>query len=152
PLFRHRFQIDYPFASQPCDNERRTSTVATDWEQTFRNWSKPSSDDECEKQENAERMVGDAIWASDSLKYRKIKIIPQGSYRNNTNVRQESDVDVCVCCMDPFYTDYCFAGYGDAEAHNSPAAYTYAQLKNDVGAALVQKFGKNGVKRGDKAF
>ena len=77
--------------------------MATDWEQTFRNWSKPSSDDECEKQENAERMIGDAIWASDSLKNRKIKIIPQGSYRNNTNVRQESDVDICVCCMEPFF-------------------------------------------------
>ena len=126
--------------------------MATDWEQTFRNWSKPSSDDECEKQENAERMIGDAIWASDSLKNRKIKIIPQGSYRNNTNVRQESDVDICVCCMEPFFDDYEFADYNRAESGVVAATYSYAQFKNDVQAALEDKFGTDGVTRGDKAF
>ena len=126
--------------------------MATDWEQTFRNWSKPSSDDECEKQENAERMIGDAIRAHDSLKSRDVKIIPQGSYRNNTNVRQESDVDVCVSCMNPFFVDYTFADYGDSEAGNSDATYSYSQFKNDVQSALEAKFGKKGVTRGDKAF
>lgn len=126
--------------------------MATDWEQMFRNWSKPSSDDECEKQENAERMVGDAIRASDSLKTRDIKIIPQGSYRNNTNVRQESDVDICVCCMRPFFTDYSFADYGNAEAGNVDSPYTYTQFKNEVQTALETRFGKAGVTRGDKAF
>jgi hypothetical protein len=126
--------------------------VATDWEQMFRNWSKPSSDDECEKQENAERIVGDAIRASDSLKTRTIKIIPQGSYRNNTNVRQESDVDICVCCMEPFFDDYEFADYNRAESGVVAASYTYAQFKNEVQLALETRFGRAGVARGDKAF
>ena len=97
-------------------------------------------------------MIREAIDAHDPLKGRKIKVIAQGSYRNNTNVKQESDVDICVCCMDPFYTDYEFAGYGDAEVGNQTATYTYAQFKNEVEAALRKKFGNLGVKRGDKAF
>jgi hypothetical protein len=126
--------------------------LAVDWEQRFRIWSKPSSDDEWEKQENAQRMIGDAIRAYQPLKDRDIKIIGQGSYRNNTNVRQESDVDICVCCMRPFFTDYSFADYADAEAGNVDAPYTYAQFKNEVQAALEAKFGKAGASRGDKAL
>jgi len=126
--------------------------LAIDWEETFRTWSKPSSDHESEKQANAERMVGDAIRRHEPLKYRNIKIIPQGSYRNNTNVRQESDVDICVCCTDPFFPDYTFADYTAADLGNVNATYTYAQFKDEVQAALEGKFGKAGVKRGDKAF
>jgi hypothetical protein len=126
--------------------------VAIDWEQTFRAWSKPSSEHESEKQENAERMVGDAIRLYQPLKTREIKIIAQGSYRNNTNVRQESDVDICVCCMNPFFADYAFADYTASEVGNVNADYTYAQFKNEVQGALEAKFGKVGIKRGNKAF
>jgi hypothetical protein len=126
--------------------------VATDWEQTFRNWSKPSSDNECEKQENAERMIGDAVRAYNPLKQRNIKIIPQGSYRNNTKVRQESDVDICVCCMEPFFDDYVVADYGRLDAGNYAHPYTYPEFKNDVQTALEATFGKAGVTRGDKAL
>jgi len=126
--------------------------LATDWEQTFRTWSKPSSDSESEKQENAERMIGDAIRAHDPLNGLEIKIIPQGSYRNNTNVRQESDVDICVCCMDPFFEDYTWADYGRPETGNVDSSYTYVQFKNDVQGALEAKFGKPGLTRGNKAF
>ena len=121
---------------QPCDEdtvEMRGASLATDWEQTFRNWSKPSSDSECEKQENAERMIGDAICESNALQQRDIKIVPQGSYRNNTNVRQESDVDICICCMHPFFADYTFADYGQGDVGNvddsSPLERTMLQLR-----------------------
>lgn len=126
--------------------------MARDWEQTFRKWTKPSSDTECEKQANAERMISEAIREYEPLKSRNIKIVPQGSYRNNTNVKQESDVDICVCCMEPFYTDYTFADYSKAETGNVDSPYGYLQLKNEVQAALEKKFGKAGVHRGDKAF
>jgi hypothetical protein len=126
--------------------------VARNWEQTFRIWTKPSSDTEAEKQENAARMIGDAIGEYAPLKSHNIRIIPQGSYRNNTNVRHESDVDICVCCMDYFFSDFTFADYGKTEAQVVDATYTYAQFKNDVQKALETKFGKAGVHRGDKAF
>ena len=96
-------------------------------------------------------MVGDAIRAHEPLVNRDIRIISQGSYRNNTNVRQESDVDICVCCMEPFFADYSFADYPESETGNVNSSYTYAQFKNDVQAALEEKF-TSGVTRGDKAF
>lgn len=123
-----------------------------DWEAQFRTWTKPSSDTECDMQDRAVRMVRDAIDAYGPLASRDIKIIPQGSYHNNTNVRQESDVDICVCCMDAFYTDYTFADFTPAEVGNGDGHYTYDALKTDVGAALVAKFGKAGVRRCKKAF
>jgi hypothetical protein len=130
-----------------------TARVAIrDWDQIFCNWSKPSSDTEAEKQGNAERMIRDAIKEYAPFNNRSIEIIPQGSYRNNTNVRQESDVDICVRCPDTFFYDLDFADYTREEAAIPPAVYTYAQFKSEVQAALEKKFGKAGVKRGDKAF
>lgn len=126
--------------------------MARDWEATFRGWTKPSSDTECEKQENAERMICDAIRQYEPLKTLDIKIIPQGSYRNNTNVKTQSDVDICVCCMLPFYEDYTFADYSRTETRNVDSALKYAEFKNHVHVALVKKFGQDGIHRGDKAF
>ena len=126
--------------------------MAIDWEQTFRNWSKPSSDTEAEKQDNACQMVSDAIAEYEPLNVHQIRVITQGSYRNNTNVRQESDVDICVYCTDVIFDDYTFADYGRAESGITNSLYTYSQFKNEVQAALEAKFGKNGVTRGNKAF
>ena len=99
-------------------------------------------------------MVRDAINNYAPLAGRPVKIIPQGSYRNNTNVRQESDVDICVCCMDPLFDNYDLAGgYGrETSGIIDYPQYTYWQFKDDVQAALVKKFGYAGVHRGDKAF
>jgi hypothetical protein len=124
-----------------------------DWEAVFETWTKPSSDTECEKQENAVRMIRAAISAYEPLANRDIKIIPQGSYQNNTNVRQESDVDICVCCMEPFFFDYSSVDYGPAESNVVVGiTYTYSQFKDDVGVALTEMFDEAGVHRGGKAF
>ncbi len=125
--------------------------MAIDWEQTFRNWSKPSSDNEAEKQENALRMIRDAISNHAALECRAVAFIPQGSYHNNTNVRQESDVDICVCCTDPYYTDFTNANYGSVEGQTD-SQYSYFDFKSDVEAALKEKFGSDGYSRGSKAF
>ncbi len=97
-------------------------------------------------------MVGDAIRQYSPLNSRNVKVISQGSYRNNTNVRQESDVDICVCCMVSFFADYSFADYADAAVGNVNSDYPYSQFKADVQAALALKFGNIGIRRGDKAF
>ena len=126
--------------------------MARDWKAVFDTWTKPASDTEAEKQGNAQRMIRDAINSHEPLRTVSPKIIVQGSYRNNTNVRQDSDVDICVCCMSPFFYDYTFADYTAGEAKNVTAGYTFQQFKNDVGAALVKKFGRPQVNRGTKAF
>ena len=72
---------------------------------------------------------------------------------NRTNVRQDSDVDICVLYTGAFFPDYSMSqgldgpllGYVDG-------TYTYAAFKNDVQAALIAYFGKESVTRGKKAF
>ena len=127
--------------------------MARDWESTFRDWSKPSSDTEEQKCENAERMIRDSIKESSSLADKNIEIFPQGSYRNNTNVRQDSDVDICVRCLDVIFTDFSMAsGFSIEDVGLVDADYTYSQFKNDVENALVDKFGRRAVTRGNKAI
>lgn len=127
--------------------------MSRDWEQTFRNWSKPSSDTEQQKAENAECMICDAIAESGKLSARNVQVFAQGSYKNNTNVREDSDVDICVCCYDSLFEDFSFAnGLTRVNVGLSPATYLFPQFKNNVEEALVAKFGRAGVTRGNKAF
>lgn len=122
------------------------------WEDKFRTWGKPPSDTEAQKQSNAERMITAAVRESELLRGHDVKVIVQGSYRNSTNVRQESDVDICVCCTNPFFSEFSFADYGKADAGITDSPYSYAEFKTGVLSALESKFGKTAVRRGDKAF
>ncbi|NUN13683.1 MAG: nucleotidyltransferase [Myxococcales bacterium] len=127
--------------------------MARDWEATFREWSKPSSDTEEQKCSNTEKMIRAAISESPALSKRSIDVFAQGSYRNNTNVRQDSDVDICVCCRDVFFYDLPSDGsITKSSAGFSDADYGYSQFKNEVELALVAKFGRSMVTRGNKAF
>lgn len=130
-----------------------TSARHLDWEGTFREWSKPASDHEESKRQRAETLIREAIRESDALRGHELKVFTQGSYRNNTNVREDSDVDICVCCLDVLYSDYPSTGaVSDRETGLSPASYSYPEFKRDVGRALVAEFGPAAVTRGDKAF
>lgn len=127
--------------------------MARDWERTFREWSKPSSDTEQAKCENAERMIRDAISESTALSRRTVEVFAQGSYRNNTNVREDSDVDICVRCIDTFFYDFSLAdGFGRGDVGFPDGTYPYSQFKSEVEEALVSKFGRRAVVRGNKAF
>ena len=123
------------------------------WEDVFCTWGGALSATEQTKCENAARAVRKAIDASDKLNTRSIEVFAQGSYANRTNVRQDSDVDICVLCNDVFFTDYALSkGLNDAVLRYQPGSYSYADFKNDVEAALKSYFGAGSVKRGNKAF
>lgn len=126
--------------------------MARDWEATFRSWGQAPSQTEQEKCENAERAIRKAIDASTSLATRSISVFAQGSYANRTNVRQDSDVDICVLCRDVFFVDLPAGVQREHYGLNSPSTYTYSQFKNEVGSALVAYFGSTSVTRGNKAF
>lgn len=127
--------------------------MSRDWEETLKSWAKPSSDTEDQKCQNAERMIKDAIREDTTLAGHNIEVFAQGSYRNNTNVRNESDVDICVKLMDTFVPDYTHAtGLTSDILGFSDSKYSYAQFKNDVETALKNKFGKQSIRRGNKAF
>lgn len=121
------------------------------WEDKFRSWAQSPSQSETERCENAVGMVRRAIAASPRLQNRNIRVFPQGSYRNRTNVRRESDVDVGIVCFDTFFENYP-SGTTRATFGNVPATYAYPQFKNEVGEALANYFGAQAVTRGNKAF
>jgi len=125
--------------------------MSRDWEETFKSWSKPPSDTEDQKCQNAETMVRAAIKQSDTFTGRNVEIFSQGSYANNTNVRLDSDVDICVRYLDTFFYDLP-NGLTKEEVGITDATYHFSQFKDDVEAALVDKFGRSAIKRGNKAF
>ena len=126
--------------------------MAIDWEPIFRFWGKPPSETERAKCENAERAIRKAISEDPLLSRKSISIVVQGSYRNRTNVRMDSDVDVCVLCNDVILPQYPEASMTLADVGLTPSSYSFAEFKNDVGVALTNYFGGEHVKRGNKAF
>lgn len=121
------------------------------WENAFSSWAQAPAKTEQERCENAEKAVRNAISASVKLKYKNIKVFTQGSYRNNTNVKKDSDVDIGILCYDTFFFDLPENSNRD-QFGISPATYSYEDFKNDVQDALISYFGTSSVKRGNKAF
>ena len=116
-------------------------------------WAEEPSATEQQRCENAQRMVNEAIKVHPNLKNRNIKVFLQGSYRNRTNVRQESDVDVCVLCEDVFFSDYSHTpNINSTNLGFTVSDLTFTELRHEIEEALVTKFGRNYVKNGDKAF
>ena len=125
--------------------------MARDWESIFRSWASPPGKTEQGRCENAKGTINNAIARSPQLSQRNIKVFTQGSYRNNTNVRQDSDVDIGILCTDTLIDDFPPDMNRD-DFGLSPATYHYEQYKNEVEEALVDYFGAAAVKRGNKAF
>src|SRR2546425_8086064 len=122
------------------------------WEDTFQSWAKPPAENEQTKCDNAVRAVRKAIDASPALNGRSIRVFAQGSYCNRTNVRTDSDVDICVLCTEVCFVDYALSeGLTDKDVGLVDHPYTYAEFKNDVEKALRSHFGSVGVSRGNKA-
>lgn len=125
--------------------------VARDWEAQFRQWASPPGKTEETRCDNAASAIRNAINASEALKARGISVFAQGSYRNNTNVRKDSDVDIGIVCTDTFFYDLP-EGFTKEQFRITPATYQYDEFKNDVETALVNYFGRKAVTRGNKAF
>ncbi|MBC6445147.1 MAG: nucleotidyltransferase [Alphaproteobacteria bacterium GM202ARS2] len=127
--------------------------MSRDWETTFSSWSAGPGKTEQERAENAERQIRQAIRDSAKLQNRNITVFTQGSYRNRVNVRQDSDVDVGIVCSDTFFPDYGDDNIKKAlSKSHSDATYTYEMFKNEIEEALVSRFGRKSVERGNKSF
>lgn len=109
-------------------------------EEQLNNFRYPPSDTEKQKLANSEYQVKEAIKNSEKLKSKTIKVFGQGSYANDTNVKNNSDIDINVKLDDTVYVqvpnnkeknDF---GYSDSD-------YTFAQYRKDVYDALVEYFG-----------
>ena len=122
------------------------------WEDKFSGWAQPPGPTEQQKCDNAISVIRKAIENSTALKNRHITIFAQGSYRNRTNVRADSDVDICVLCHETMFYDIPQGMTATDFGFEIPPEYNYTEYKNDVENALVNYFGRSSVHRGNKAF
>jgi hypothetical protein len=120
-------------------------------EDSLKSWAKAPGQTELDKCDNAVTAVRKAKDASAALLKHNIRVFAQGSYCNRTNVREDSDVDVCVCCTDSLFSDLP-DGMQNGDFGLSSADYSYNSFKNDVGLALAEYFAAGHVTPGHKAF
>jgi hypothetical protein len=127
--------------------------MSRDWDATLNYWSSPPSETERTKCENAERVIKNALNSCPVLSKRNINVFAQGSYKNRTNVRADSDVDICVLCTNTFFFDLTFGeGLTRENLGITPATYEYETFRTEVHNALVNELGSRAVTPGDKAF
>ncbi|NQT35660.1 nucleotidyltransferase [bacterium] len=120
-------------------------------EETFVSWSKGPSETETKKCSNAENAIREAVKADRELLQLNPTVLSQGSYRARTNVRLNSDVDICIRYNNEFFPDYP-QGTTAETFGNKDGTLKYADFKNIVQRALESYFGRGTVTRGNKAF
>ena len=125
---------------------------ATEWERQFREWAEGPGDTELGRCDNAERMIRKAISASTDLKAMRIDVFSQGSFKNVTNIPQDSDVDVSVCVTDLFYYRVPDGADKAALGLGGQSNFKYPPYKAAVAKALQDHFGKQNVTVGNKAI
>ena len=123
----------------------------SDWEQAFTSWAKGPGTTEQGKCENAETAIRKALAAHEKLADMDITVFAQGSYRNRTNVRQDSDVDICVRLNYTFFPEYP-QGKTHEYFGNKAGSISFKDFKNLVQEAVEDYFGEDSVTRGNKAF
>lgn len=114
--------------------------------------AKPASETEETKLTNAHNTVLNALAASNILDSSKYEIFGQGSYANNTNIRNNSDIDINVCYTDAFYFDLPAGVTRESYGLNNPAIYTFKQYKTDIFNMLQAYFGEDQVVRKNKCI
>lgn len=120
-------------------------------EESFRSWSQGPSQTEMDRCKNAESVIRKAISADSELSKLDLSVMAQGSYWTRTNVRIDSDVDICVRYNSSFFPEYP-PGMTKESVGNRDSELTFPAFKEQVGTALQTYFGSAGVTRGKKAF
>jgi len=120
-------------------------------EQTLDSWRKPASETEEQKISNAISMIKDAINSHETLKNKGLEFIVQGSYGNNTNVKIDSDIDICAMLKDTFYSEYREGAtrddYGFIDGSNN-----FDDYRKYIIEALIIKFGNDNITLGNKSI
>lgn len=112
-------QVGSSRGTRAARTERQVTLSEADRSTLIARWILKSSDSEEDRMDRAERMVRAAIdkhppFHEEAANFR---VYVKGSYANETNVRQDSDVDVVVENQRLFYWDYI---NGEIEAKATP--------------------------------
>lgn len=121
-------------------------------EDQLKEMAKPASDSEEARMDNATKMVKDALYANGYFSDCQYEIFAQGSYADNTNIRNNSDVDINVCYTRAFYYDIPEGTTKETYGFGYGASYSFSCFKNDVESILVRKFGRDQVVRKNKCI
>lgn len=125
--------------------------MARDWHELFRTWAKPPSETEEEKASRAAQMVREAVRGTGRLADHAFDVYPTGSYRNNTNIRLGSDVDIAIVLKGAFFYQLPSGRRPEEFGFGQGAAYGLAEFKRDLGLALRDAFGAD-LSEGNKTF
>jgi hypothetical protein len=108
------------------------------------------------KAQEAYKQVQEALNSHPVLASKSKDVYLQGSYRNRTHIRADSDVDVVAELQSTFYYDIDSLSIAEKSLFHatflSPATYSFDNFKQDVGRALIAYFGENSVTEGNKCF
>lgn len=104
-------------------------------------WTKPSSPSEEIRQERAVRMVQDALSSTGHLDGAKYKVYAKGSYRNNTNVRADSDVDIAVELTECVYYESVDGAREIYRPTRYSGGWTPSTWRAAIGLALIEGLG-----------
>ncbi len=120
-------------------------------ESTLSAWSRAASTSEEQRISRAISMIKDAINNSDQLSTKDIKFFVQGSYANNTNVRANSDIDICIMLKDTFSAEYP-NGLTREDYGFSASNYDFSTYRSAVIKALSNKFSNENIIPGNKSI
>lgn len=120
-------------------------------EATLDAWRRPASETEEQKISNAISMVKGAINSHAALTGKNLEFVVTGSYGNNTNIKIDSDIDICVMLKDTFYSEY-REGAKDADYGFIDGTNAFSDYKRWILEALNTKFGVTDVTAGNKAI
>jgi len=124
-----------------------------EWQARFSYWQRPASETEEAKIEGTARRVAAALRHSAFLPQRQWRVVKQGSYHNNTNVRVDSDMDLGVCLTDAFFMDGPQTDFPTiSELGREPVPFRFDQYKEHVAWCLRQEFGAPAITIGKKAI
>jgi tRNA nucleotidyltransferase (CCA-adding enzyme) len=101
------------------------------WEDIFSSWAQGPGKTEADKCDNAEAAVRKAIAADRTLSRLDTTVFAQGSYKARTNVKQDSDVDICVRYDGGFFESYP-EGKTRAAFGNVEGSLNFSDFKNMV--------------------
>lgn len=90
-----------------------------------------------------------------ALRNRNFEVFLQGSYRNSTNIRGDSDVDVVVMLRDAFKPDYSLLNdytRASVQAGLQDATYDLPDFRRDVSNAIRRAFPSHSITEGGKSI
>lgn len=117
------------------------------------NWTKPAFGNEEQLATDTEAAIRHAIQQHPTLANLDIRVLPKGSFKNNTNVRRDSDIDIAVVNQSHIMLEYT---EGATMAHANLIPYTgmsREDYKAAVGAAMRNEFGATNIdSSGNRVF